>query len=124
MLLSKREQAQIERRLVATLTEACETAKARIVGFAWLTHEVDFAHFPSSLRVTWVFDTRANRDQALAGESARHMHELTAAALREAEVEVHQVAAHLAFDSEEYCQQVSAGNWQQHLARSPRPGRR
>jgi len=124
MLLSKREQAQIERRLVVTLTEACETAKARIVGFAWLTHEVDFAHFPSSLRVTWVFDTRANRDQALAGESARQMHELTAEALREAEVEVHQVSAHLVFDSEEHCQQVSAGNWQQHLARSPRPGRR
>jgi len=123
MLLSKREQAQIERRLVATLTEACETAKARILGFAWLTHEVDFAHFPASLRVTWVFDTRANRDQAVAGEPARQMLELTTAALREADVEVKQVSAHMAFDSEEHCQQVSAGNWQQHLARSPRPGR-
>ena len=123
MLLSKREQAQIERRLVATLTEACETAKARIVGFVWLTHEVDFAHFPASLRVTWVFDTRANRDQAVAGEPARQMLELTTAALREADVEVKQVSAHMAFDSEEHCQQVSAGNWQRHLARSPRPGR-
>lgn len=123
MLLSKRQQAQIERRLVARLTEACETAKARILGFAWLTHEVDFTRFPSSLRVTWVFDTRANRDQAMAGESARQMLELTSEALREADVELKQVAAHLAFDSEEHCQQVSAGNWQRHLARSPRPGR-
>ncbi|WP_248805580.1 hypothetical protein [Pseudomonas sp. MWU13-2100] len=123
MLLSKREQAQIERRLVACLTEACEMAKARIPGFTWLTHEVDFAHFPSSLRVTWVFDTRVNRDQAMAGESAREMLELTSEALREADVELKQVAAHLAFDSEEHCRQVSAGNWQRHLARSPRPER-
>lgn len=53
MSLSKRDQAHIERRLVATLTEACETAKAEIVGFCWLTHEIDYAVFPSSLRVIW-----------------------------------------------------------------------
>ncbi len=31
---SKREQARLERRLVASLTDACETAKAQIVGFS------------------------------------------------------------------------------------------
>ena len=59
MLLSKRDQARIERRLVATLTEACETAKAEIEGFSWLTHEVDYTVFPASLMVTWIFDTLA-----------------------------------------------------------------
>ncbi|MBT9263374.1 hypothetical protein KKQ10_00650 [Pseudomonas sp. MG-9] len=38
MPLGKRELARIERRLIATLTDACETAKAEIKGFTWLTH--------------------------------------------------------------------------------------
>lgn len=117
MVLSKRDQAHIERRLVATLTQACETAKAQIVGFCWLTHEVDYAVFPSSLRVVWVFDTEARKDQALASGQGEHMVELTALALTEADVLVSPVAAHVQFDSEEQCQRVNAGNWPQRLAR-------
>ena len=48
---TKRDSARIERRLVATLTDACETAKAEIRGFEWLTHTVDYTAFPQSLRV-------------------------------------------------------------------------
>ena len=72
MPLSKRDQAQIERRLIATLTEACETAEVEVVGFCWLTHEVDYDLFPSSLRVIWVFDTQANKDQALPAAGRAH----------------------------------------------------
>ena len=117
MLLSKREQAQIERRLVATLTEACETAKAEIAGFTWLTHEVDYATFPSSLMVVWVFDTQADKDQALACGQDLRMLELTSEALSQADILVSPVSAHLHFDSEEQCQRDHAGNWQQRLAR-------
>jgi hypothetical protein len=117
MALSKRDQARIERRLVATLTEACETAKAQIVGFEWLTHEVDYAEFPSSLRVVWVFDTQASKDQALASGQGERMVELTAIALSEADVLVSSVSAHVQFDSEEQCQRANGGNWQQRLAR-------
>ena len=97
MQLSKRQQAQIERRLVLTLTEACEAAKAEIVGFCWLTHELDYALFPSSLKVIWVFDTQQHLDQALADGQAARMIELTASALREADVEVSPAAAHVQF---------------------------
>lgn len=117
MLLSKREQAHIERRLVATLTEACETAKAEIVGFSWLTHEMDYAVFPSSLMVVWIFDTQANKDRALASGQGERMVELTAVALGEADVLVSPVSAHVHFDSDEQCQRAHAGNWQQRLAR-------
>lgn len=117
MLLSKRDQAQIERRLVATLTEACETAKAEVVGFSWLTHEIDYGVFPSSLMVVWIFDTQANKDQALANGQGERMVELTAAALRAADVLVSPVSAHVHFDSEEQCQRANAGNWQQRLTR-------
>ncbi|UZE09800.1 hypothetical protein [Pseudomonas sp. B21-053] len=116
MASSKREQAHIERRLVATLTEACETAKAEIIGFTWLTHEVDYTRFPSSLRVIWVFNTEAEKNQALANGQGARMVELTTFALTEAEVLVSPVAAHVQFDSEEQCQRVNGGNWVQRLA--------
>ncbi|MFW0753962.1 hypothetical protein ACN1C3_04295 [Pseudomonas sp. H11T01] len=117
MLLNKRDQAHIERRLVATLTEACETAKAEIVGFSWLTHEIDYEVFPSSLMVVWVFDTQAHKDQAIASGQGERMVELTAVALRDANVLVSPVSAHVHFDTEEQCQRANAGNWQQRLAR-------
>ena len=116
MSLSKRDQAHIERRLVATLTEACETAKAEIVGFCWLTHEIDSDLCPSSLRRCWVFDTQATKDQGLATGQGYPTVELTAVALSEADVRVSPVAAHVQFDSEEQCQRANAGNWQQRLA--------
>ncbi|WP_047528765.1 hypothetical protein [Pseudomonas sp. 11/12A] len=117
MLLSKREQVQIERRLITTLTNACETAKSEIVGFSWLTHEVDYALFPSSLMVVWVFDTLSSRNQALACGQDKRMLELTTKALLAAGIHISQVLAHLHFDSEEQCRRANAGNWQQRLAR-------
>ncbi|WP_347900853.1 hypothetical protein [Pseudomonas purpurea] len=118
MLINKREQASTEKRLAATLTEACETAKVEIVGFSWLTHEVDYATFPSSLRVVWIFDTEANKDQALARGLGTRMVELTEVALNEADVHLGPVAAHVQFDSEELCRQANGGDWQQRLART------
>ena len=117
MLLSKRDLAHRERQLVASLTQACETGQAEIVGFTWLTHRVDYQKFPSSLMVTWIFDTQANRDRALANGQGDRMAELTAEAFSEAGIELRSVSAHLSFDSEEQCQRVDAGNWQQRLAR-------
>ena len=115
--LSKRDQARIERRLASTLTEACETAKAEIVGFSWLTHEVDYAAFPTSLRVVWIFDTQSHKDHALASGQRERMVELTAVALEAADVVVANVSAQVQFDSEEQCQHANGGNWQQRLAR-------
>ena len=55
MPLGKRELARIERRLIATLTDACETAKSEIKGFTWLTHTADLNALAQTLKVTWVF---------------------------------------------------------------------
>lgn len=118
MLLSKRDQAKIERRLIAALTKACETAKAEIVGFSWLTHDVDYTRFPSSLMVVWVFDTDANRDEVLANGQDKRMLELTTLALSEADVHVSQVSANVHFDTEELCHRSNAGDWQQRLTRT------
>jgi len=67
----KRELARIERRLVTTLTDACETAKSEMKGFTWLTHTADLNALAQTLKVTWVFETLADKNLAQAGAKAR-----------------------------------------------------
>lgn len=117
MSLNKREQSQIERTLAATLTDACEAAKAEIVGFQWLTHDVDYQRFPASLRVIWVFASQAEQDAAIACGQNRLMQTLTAAALEAAAIQLETPAAHVHVDNEQQCLRVDGGNWQQRLAR-------
>lgn len=115
MSFTKRDSARLERRLVKALTDACETAKAQIPGFGWLTHTVDYAAFPQSLRVTWVFDTRASQDHALATGADQRMRELTAAALQDAEVAPVNIDRCVRFDSEQACDAQHGGDWRRRL---------
>lgn len=96
----KRKYSAIERELIRALTTACETAKSEIVGFQWLTHEVDYEEFPQSLVVTWVFDSEANRARALASADKARMLELTQVALDEVGISVSSIAEHVAFSVE------------------------
>lgn len=114
---SKREQAQTDRRLVSALTNACETAKAEMPGFCWLTHEVDYAAFPASLQVVWVFDTLADKNAALERGLDKRMIGLTVEALDDAQVSLSNAAAHVHVDCEEQCLRENAGDWQQRIKR-------
>ena len=117
MPLSKRDQTRMERELARCLGEACETAKAEIVGFSWLTHEVDYARFPESLQVTWVFVTEAHKASALGqGQDAR-MQALTRAALEEVGVDLSALRLPVRFDSEQACEHSDGGDWARRLAR-------
>ena len=118
MALSKRDITRIERALVTSLTEACDTAKAEIPGFEWLTHTVNYANFPQSLIITWVFDTRAHKDQALATGLDARMRELTATALHGADIPSLPLQRCVHFDSEEACHTQHGGNWRLRLTRA------
>ncbi|MFN3771101.1 MAG: hypothetical protein ACK4TD_22240 [Ectopseudomonas guguanensis] len=96
----KRKYSGIERELIRALITACETAKSEIVGFQWLTHEVDYERFPQSLRVTWMFDSEASRAHALACSDKARMLELTQAAFDEVGISVASIAEHVAFSVE------------------------
>jgi len=98
---SKRKLSGIERELIRTLTTACETAKSEIVGFQWLTHDVDYDAFPRSLQVTWVFDTEAKMNSALGSPDKARMLELTLAAFDEIGITVSNITAHVAFRAEQ-----------------------
>lgn len=114
-MIAKRERGRMERRLIASLTQACEEAKPLLTGFCWLTHTVDYQRFPESLVVTWVFDTNTDLTDALKGEAQHDIHNLTAQALADIGVDVDNIARHVDLDSEEACQRAHAGNWQSRL---------
>lgn len=113
----KRELARIERRLITTLTAACETAKTEIKGFSWLTHTADLTALSGTLKVIWVFETLADKTHALANAKAR-IFELTAIALNEADIDLSLSDNHVHFDSEEECERAHRGNWHKRLART------
>ncbi|MFJ4455782.1 hypothetical protein ACIP1G_18090 [Pseudomonas sp. NPDC089392] len=113
--MGKREMARLERELVACLTEACETAKAEIVGFSWLTHRLDPDNFPASLRITWVFEHETDKTAAVAGDAKARMLALTSLALEQAGITLDHPAWHVRFDSEEACQRSHGGDWAKRL---------
>ena len=96
----KRKYSAVERELIRTLTLACETAKSEIVGFQWLTHDVDYARFAQSLRVTWMFDSEASRARALASPDKARMLALTLAAFDEVGISVSRIVDHVTFSVE------------------------
>ncbi|MNP17061.1 hypothetical protein D3C76_1094810 [compost metagenome] len=113
----KRELARIERRLITTLTEACETAKGEIKGFSWLTHTADLNALAETLKVIWVFETLADRKLAQVDAKARIL-ELTAIALKEANIDLTPSDHSVRFDSEEECQRTHGGDWKIRLTQS------
>ncbi|MCE1118917.1 MULTISPECIES: hypothetical protein [Pseudomonas] len=112
---NKRALARLEREMVACLTEACAIAQAEIVGFAWLTHQVDLDDFPASLRITWVFTDDTAKADALAGAAKARILALTTQALAEAGVQLDHVAWHVRYDSEEACWRDQGGDWNRRL---------
>ena len=108
---NKRELKQIERQFVVALTEACEAAKTEIPGFCWLTHDNGANQFPAGLRVTWIFDTRANLEQALVDGFKQHARVRTLAALEQTGLDPGLISNCLQFDSEEACTNSQKGNW-------------
>jgi hypothetical protein len=101
----------MERQLVVALTEACEAAKTEIPGFSWLTHDNGVNQFPAGLRVTWIFDTRANLEQALVDGLKKHARLRTLEAIEQTGLDPGLISNCLQFDSEEACTNSQKGNW-------------
>ncbi|MGX5914785.1 hypothetical protein ACR0ST_08655 [Aliidiomarina sp. Khilg15.8] len=56
--------------IIRALTAVCEQAKDNVMGFRWLTHDVDYERFPESLRVTLVFSGDVDESQVVVGLQA------------------------------------------------------
>jgi len=120
--MNKSESRRLDKQLIRHLTVACEQAKSELMGFQWLTHEVDYRDFPSSLQVVWVFDTDAHMALALREGQDQIMQRLSQDALITAGVELTDIEQHVSFDTEQACQRSHGGDWTARL-KADRPRR-
>ena len=104
-----------DNQLRLVLTEVCEVALKNIDGFQWLTHLVNYANFPSSLKVVCVFDTNENLAEFLSGSSPTDLNALIQAQLHTANVKVTGIADHIYYDTEQDCASQHNGKWSDRL---------
>ncbi|GFD75720.1 hypothetical protein KUL113_51400 [Tenacibaculum sp. KUL113] len=101
-----------ERKLIAVLTDVCETAKQGENGFVWLTHT---GHWRTP-QVVAVFTTEHDRKKALSsGWDTWFINQVNIAL-----DSVKSVARVIDFESEEACNKSSNGDWEQYLSKRTR----
>ena len=107
---------KIENQLRRALTSVCEIALKEIDGFQWLTHLVNYGHFPKSLKIIFVFDTEENLRKFKSDERKEKLTSLTQAQLREISVDIKNLNNHLSYDTEESCLKEHNGKWADRLS--------
>ena len=102
---------KIENQLRVVLTDVCEYMLERIEGFQWLTHFANYSDFPKSLKVVLIFDSNKNLErfssQSIKGEVIKQVDEK----LSGIGVKLKNIKFHVAFDTQENCEQENGGNW-------------
>ncbi|QFI38873.1 Fis family transcriptional regulator [Moritella marina ATCC 15381] len=107
---------KIDNNLCKVLTDVCETAKDEIQGFQWLTHQVNYANFPTSLKLTCVFESNADIAQLTTSKQDLRLYALLTQALMSMDVKLKNPNKQIKFDSEENCARDNGGNWTKRLA--------
>ncbi len=109
----KKTHKKIDNALRQSLTNVCDVALEKVVGFKWLTHKVDYDDFPSSLKVICIFDS--NQNQAQEQHKHDYMCDLITQALLKDNIKLPNIKGQVRFDSEERCDSQHNGNWAQRL---------
>jgi hypothetical protein len=102
---------KIDNQLRQVLTDVCEIALKKVVGFQWLTHLVNYADFPKSLKVICIFDTNENLDNYLQSNCKQELLLLIQAELKKMNVNFKNTAKHISYDTEVNCNEQHDGNW-------------
>jgi hypothetical protein len=111
----KKSDKKIENNLVKSLTAVCTELLDQAQGFTWLTHTVNYADFPRSLRVICVFNTR---DELLAVKNSEQYTDilrLVKASLASVSIPMNDASKQVVFDCEEACTKQHNGRWAQRL---------
>jgi len=106
---------KIDNNLRKVLTDVCEDAKDEFQGFQWLTHSVNYANFPASLKLTCVFETNADIAQLTALKQEQRLYGLLIQVLSTIDVKLKNISKQVKLDSEENCIRDNAGNWAKRL---------
>ncbi len=106
---------KLENQLRVALTEVCETALKNFEGFEWLTHLVNYSHFPKSLTIVCVFDTNDNLTRFKGCASFHELSFFIEKKLVEIDININNILNHISYDTEEACTQDNNGNWAERL---------
>lgn len=106
---------KIENQLRLALTTVCEVALKEITGFKWLTHIVDYAHFPQSLKIICIFDDNENLDTYLQSTYRSTLHFLIDSELKKLKFTLKKIDHIISYDTESDCQKQHNGNWAKRL---------
>lgn len=106
---------KLDKQIRSILTEVCDSVTATIHGFEWLTHAVDYARFPASLKVTCIFNTNENLEQYQASNSKDEIQNLIFDSLKSEGITLPKATKQIQFDTEEACELMNGGNWARRL---------
>ena len=112
----KKSDKKTEQQLVQVLTRVCEQAKDEVQGFQWLTHLVNYQHFPESLLVVCIFDTDKSLENALNKTQNQLLVDLIERELKTIHIRFNQTKQHLLFDTEQACHREHQGKWKKRLS--------
>ena len=107
----KKNDKKMENTIVKALTSVCETLEDEVPGFSWLTHFVDYAQFPQSLKIVFVFDTRQSLDIAKSQGINQTVQTLTKTSLANEGVLVNSLDRMMVFDTEENGADFNSVGW-------------
>ena len=103
----KKSDKKIENALVKVLTEVCDIAQEKYIGFKWITHFVDYKNFPDSLSIVCIYDTNEQLNTTNVEELCKLINEK----LLSINIKIQDLYSQVAFDTEENCKNENNGNW-------------
>lgn len=107
-----------DKQLGECLTQVCQHSLTQYNGFQWLTHIVNYAHFPKSLKIVCVFDTEHNLNIFLKSHHRQQLNSLIYQALFKLNINIRSIVSHISYDTEERCQKEHNGNWAKRCAQA------
>jgi len=111
----KKSDKKRDNQIRAVLTDICDEALDRHLGFKWLTHLVSYSTFSKSLKVICVFDTNANLQRFMQiGQNS--FNEKIKKNLGAVEIPIQDVGRQIKYDTEENCDRDNGGDWGDRLA--------
>ena len=102
---------KIDNQLRLLLTDVCEKALKEIDGFQWLTHIVNYARFPQSLKIVCVFDTEEKLNRYLCSDESNWLASFIETEINKINIKLNNATRHISYDTEEKCEEQHDGNW-------------
>lgn len=113
----KKTDKKIDNQIRRALTDVCETSLKDIDGFEWLTHIVNYGHFPQSLKVICVFGTQEQLNSFLHSEQKNVLTTRVLSELHALDIVLKPSANIVVYDTQAACEREHQGNWAKRLGK-------